>query len=156
MSNPEGMPFQPEISESKKEFPPNKKRKLSEVWASVVLGVDVMNEQNIEGLTFVELRNLLNKQLLQETDALLEEWNIQTNESVIEKMQQEEDKTKKAELELDYIKQIHEQIDKLVQGFNHSESKSTKWDSWPDRMRDKKEGTRLVSPCYNGEYAYKI
>ena len=62
MSNPEGMPFQPEISESKKEFPPNKKRKLSEVWASVVLGVDVMNEQNIEGLTFVELRNLLNKQ----------------------------------------------------------------------------------------------
>lgn len=139
MSNPEGMSFQPEISESKKEFPPNKKRKLSEVWANVVLGVNEVNEQNVEGLSFIELRNLLNKQLLQETDNLLEEWHVLANESLIEKIQQEEDKTKKAKLELDYIKQIHQQIDQLVQGFDHSESKSTKWDSWPDRMRENKE-----------------
>ncbi|MFH1315005.1 MAG: hypothetical protein ABIH67_01265 [Candidatus Uhrbacteria bacterium] len=121
---------------SKQELSPEERRALGSVWSEIVLGSDGAFIEDASVLSDEELREQLNSSLISETKSLLGEWGLTPDIDLIKQISEIEDDDEKAKLELRYLKQVHEAIDQRVRNFDRSKPKSTKWDSWPDRMRE--------------------
>ena len=128
-----------EMCKNETELSPVEKRKLLDFWHKVILGDSPDSVDDVGDLSRDEMRDLLHKKLMERVGDLLEQFGIETDESLIEQIFSEEDLNKKAELEVVYIRRIHKVLDDLVKKFDHSKPKSTKWNSWPGRIADTKE-----------------
>ena len=76
---------------------------------------------------------------MKDIEKFSEELGLRIDAELVKKIQNAKSLEEKSTLELEYIKQAHTQINEIVQKFNRSADKSTKWDSWPKRMRETRE-----------------
>lgn len=129
------------------------KSALAHSWTEMIVsGVEVPSD--IQESDPSRLKDWLIETLGDDTQRLIEEWGLKTDQDVVLRIRQESDSEKKSGLALEYIMAIHSQVDTLTHGFDKSGRKSTRWDSWPRIMRETKEfncvgatllGERLLS-----------
>jgi hypothetical protein len=119
------------------ELTSEQKKILGEVWTEMVID-DGKAPEAIGEMTTVEIKQYLFESIMNDIEKFSQELGLEIDSELIEKIQNTES-PEKATLELEYIKQVHAQVDKIVKKFDNSANKSTKWDSWPKRMRETKE-----------------
>lgn len=114
------------------------KKTLGQFWTEMIVDSEV-EPGNIEEMTQSEIKQYLFESIMKDIGKFSEELGLQIDTKLVEKIQNAENLEEKSALELDYIKQAHAQVDEIVQKFDKSANKSTKWDSWPKRMRETRE-----------------
>lgn len=125
-----------ECMESKK-LSVEEKQQLVEVWNEVVLGrADGL--QDIEKMSDEEIKAWLFDSLMQETDRLMKEWNLEPEEKFIRKIQEEQSSDIKSKHEVEYIRVMHDKVSEITKNFDMT-SNSVKWSSWLARMKETKE-----------------
>ena len=132
---------QPENIESgieKQKLTPERKRTLGENWIEMTIDNATVPE-NIDKMNDKNLKKWLFESTMKDIGYLADEWGLKADKDFIEKIQKTENLDEKSAFELEYIKNVHAQVDNIVQNFDHSGRKSTKWDSWPKRIRETKE-----------------
>lgn len=127
-----------EVDIEQQELSPEQKKTLGEVWTEMVINNGDTSE-NINVMTEDEIKQYLFDSIMKDIENFSEELGLQINTELVEKIQNAKSVEEKSALELDYIRQAHAQVDEIVQKFDRSADKSTKWDSWPKRMRETKE-----------------
>jgi len=125
----------PDTRSEKTELSVEQKEQLANVWTEMVVD-GVKQPENVGEMSDLEIKSWLNESVKTDSEKLASELGLEVDGDLIEKIKQEEDVELKSALELDYIKQAHQQIDSLIGGFDRSGVKSTKWDSWPKKMRE--------------------
>lgn len=140
--NPEIQRFeQPQNTESdieQKELSYELKKILGEAWIEMVIDNGEV-PANIGEMTESEIKQYLFDSIMKDIEKFSEELGLHFDTELVEKIKKAEVVEEKAALELAYIKQAHAQVDEIVQKFDRSSNNSTKWDSWPKRMREMKE-----------------
>ena len=127
-----------EANVEQQELTPEQKRTLGEVWTEMIIdNADI--PENIDKLNQGEIKKWLFESTMKDIEKFAEELGFQINADFVEKIKKAENLDEKSALELEYIKTAHTQVDDIVQKFDRSADKSTKWDSWPKRMRETKE-----------------
>lgn len=137
MSNPEKSE-NTETSQERPELSAEQKQTLGEIWTSMAVD-NVAIPENIAGMSQDEIKDWLYQSLMNDTEKLANEWGLKADQNLIEKIKNAENLDEKSDLELEYIKKAHAQVDKIARDFDRSGEKSTMWDSWPKRMRETKE-----------------
>jgi len=127
-----------EANIEQQELSPEQKKTLGEVWTEMVIDNGNVPE-NIEEMTQAEIKQYLFESIMKDIERFSEELGLQIDAELVEKIQNAKSLEEKSALELEYIKQAHAQVDEIVKKFDRSANKSTKWDSWPKRMRETKE-----------------
>lgn len=122
----------------KQELTPEQKRTLGKSWTEMAVDNTPVPE-NIEEMDNKDFKKWLFESTMKDVESFANELGLQADQSLIEKIQKTESLNEKSAIELEYIRSAHAQVDKIVQNFDHSGNKSTKWDSWPKRMRGTKE-----------------
>lgn len=129
---------------------PKQKRILGEVWVEMVTDSEKA-PNNIGEMNTNEIKRYLFKSVMEDIERFVEKLGLRIDAKLVESIKTIGDLEEKSALELEYIKQVHAQVDKIVQRFNRSRDRSTKWDSWPKRMRETKEfncvGAALIGIC---------
>ncbi len=121
----------------KQELSPEQKKVFGESWTKMVVdNIDI--PKNIEALDKLEVKEWLFESIMKDIKRFSKEIGIEIDSELADKIKGTEDLEKKSSLELDYIKKMHSQVDQITKGFDRSGDKSTSWDSWPKRMREKK------------------
>src|SRR3989339_1793781 len=126
------------VKQERQEISPEQKKILGEVWAEMVVD-NSDTPKNISGMTTEEIKKWLFESAMKDVESFTNELGLKNDQVLIEKIQKTENLGEKSPLELKYIRNVHAQVDSLVHNFDRSENKSTKWDSWPRRMRETKE-----------------
>jgi hypothetical protein len=127
-----------EVNQEKPELTSEQKKILGEVWTEMVVdNVDV--PENIDEMTQDEVKRWLFESIMKDTEIFAEELGLKIDNDLVEKIRKTKNLDKKSALELEYIKKAHSQVDDIVQRFDKLARKSTKWDSWPKKMRETKE-----------------
>lgn len=131
---PEGI-LKQEIKEMGPDFEitPNTKRDLGNAWTEMVVDTEV--PENIENFDNAELREWLFNSVMDGVEDFVEENNISVDESVITKLAEEKDDSKRAEIELRYIKEIQKSMTEFSKSFR-SRNEVTTWNSWPSLMKE--------------------
>ena len=124
--------------QERQEIGPEQKKILGEAWAEMVVD-DSDTPENISDMTTEEIKKWLFESTMKDVESFTNELGLKNDQVLIEKIQKTENLGEKSALELKYIRNVHAQVDSLVHNFDRSENKSTKWDSWPKRMRETKE-----------------
>ncbi|MFA5013395.1 MAG: hypothetical protein WC520_02405 [Candidatus Paceibacterota bacterium] len=93
--------------------------------------------ENIGELGPEEFKKELYREVIDNIDDLIAEWGLEPDQDLIELIRKTEDKEERSALELEYIKREHMKIDEITKNFK--KSKSTRWDSWPKRMKETQE-----------------
>ena len=124
--------------QERQEIGPEQKKILGEAWAEMVVD-DSDTPENISGMTTEEIKKWLFESMMKDVEIFTNELGLKNDQVLIEKIQKTENLDEKSALELEYIRNAHTQVDDIVHNFDESENKSTKWDSWPKRMRKTKE-----------------
>ena len=114
------------------------KKVLGKVWTEMVVDSGSVPE-NIGEMKQTEIKKWLFDSIMKDIEKFAGEFGLQVEARLVEKIQKAENLEEKSALELEYIKKVHAQVDEIVQKFDRSAGKSTKWDSWPERMRETKE-----------------
>jgi hypothetical protein len=120
------------------ELSPEQKKILAEVWTEMVVD-DGEVPENAGEMTQAEIKRYLFESIMKDIEKFAEELELRIDAELVERIKHAESLEEKSALELEYIKQAHAQVDKIVQRFDRSADKSTKWNSWPKRMRETKE-----------------
>jgi len=126
------------VKQERQEISPEQKKILGEVWAEMVVD-NSDTPKNISSMTTEEIKKWLFESAMKDVESFTNELGLKNDQVLIEKIQKTENLGEKSALELKYIRNVHAQVDSLVHNFDRSENKSTKWDSWPKRMRETKE-----------------
>ncbi|MFA5433499.1 MAG: hypothetical protein WC319_11610 [Candidatus Paceibacterota bacterium] len=126
-----------ELIQGEQEISLEQKKSLGGIWADMIID-DSCILQNISELEPEEFKKELYRKTIEDIDNLIIEWNLQADPKLIESIQKTENIDSKAALELEYIKKEHAQVDDVAQKFDRLSEKSTKWDSWPKKMRESK------------------
>ena len=121
--------------QERQEIGPEQKKILGEVWAEMAVD-NSDTPENISDMTTEEIKKWLFESTMKDIERLENEWGLQANKNLIEKIKKTENLNEKSVLELEYIRNVHDQVDNIVKKFDKSEGKSTKWDSWPKKMRE--------------------
>lgn len=122
----------------KKELTPEQKRTLGKSWTE--MAVDSASVPgNIDKMDNKDLKKWLFESTMKDIECLANEWGLQIDKDLIEKIQKAENLDEKSALELECVRNMHAQVDEITQNFDKSGNKSAKWDSWPKRMRETKE-----------------
>lgn len=108
-------------------------RNVVDLWSMAVIGSEVEHEVSSES----GLREMMHRTLLEQAMHLVESWNLQPDPEVIEKIRQEQDPQLKAQLQEAYIHSLGVRIQNIVRSFDQSPPRSSKWDSWPQRMKER-------------------
>ena len=130
---------EPVVAEKeKKELTGEQKILLADIWTKVVINDDV-SPADIEKMTAEEIRKWLFDSLMHDTNSLAEEWGLAIDRDLIDKIQGAAPGAEREALEVDYFRKAHAKVDVLAKNFFRSPEKSTKWDSWPKKMRETRE-----------------
>ncbi len=113
------------------------KKILEKIWSEMIISPR-KSAKSIEKMTRPEIKHYLFKSVMEDIEIFSQELGIQIDIELIDKIQKEKNLEEKSALELTYIKQIHDQISNIIEKFDES-IKSTKWDSWPKKMRESKQ-----------------
>jgi hypothetical protein len=119
------------------ELSSEQKKTLGDVWTEMAVD-GVKAPEDIITKSNEEIKKWLYSSVIEDTEKLFLELGLKTDQELINKINQAENPGDKAKLELEYIKNSHAQVDEIVKKFKTGD-KSTKWDSWPKRMRETKE-----------------
>jgi len=128
----------PEGSAEKREVAPEERSKVISAWNELVLG----HAEQAPDKTLAsdqELNEWLNNSLEREYERLVEELGFETDASRMEEISRENDPSRRAELELNYIREAVAAVQERVKNFDRSGTHSTKWDSWPAAIRETRE-----------------
>ena len=126
------------VKQERQKISPEQKKILGEVWTEMVVD-NSDTPKNISVMTTEEIKKWLFESAMKDVESFTNELGLKNDQVLIEKIQKTENLGEKSALELKYIRNVHAQVDSLVHNFDRSENKSTKWDSWPKRMRETKE-----------------
>jgi len=124
-----------ETDVEQQELTSEQKRNLGEAWTEMIID----NAGVPENIKENEIKKWLFESMMEDIEKFAGELGLQVDAKLVEKIQKAKDLEEKSALELEYIKKVHAQVDTIVQQFDRSASKSTKWDSWPKKMRETKE-----------------
>ena len=115
---------------------PEEKIRTVQLWNEVVLA-SPKDIENVENMSKEDLREWMCMSISEDIKKLCQEWNIISDEKLINKIKSEPDTKRKAELELKYIRKMHDIVDAKVQRDNkRRRDVSTRWDSWPKKMKE--------------------
>lgn len=109
------------------------KNKISQVWVDLFVDCEKVPE-NIENLSNADMREWLFQTLMHDTKRLLFEWDLAPDEKQIGNIVRESDPIQKAQLEKEYILEMHRRFTEKIATFD-SAGKSSMWSSWPKEMR---------------------
>jgi len=127
-----------ELSLEKQELTFEQKMTLGKTWTEMIVdGIDM--PENIGEMKQDEIKKWLFESIMKDVGKFAEGLDLQIDIDLAEKIQKTENLEEKSALELEYIKKMHTQVDDIVQKFDKTGKKSTRWDSWPKRMRETKE-----------------
>ena len=124
--------------QERQEISSEQKKILGKVWTEMVVD-NSDTPENIRDMPNEEIKKWLFESTMKDIESFTNELRLKNDQVLIEKIQKTENLDEKSALELEYIKNVHTQVDSMVHNFDRSENKSTKWDSWPKRMRETKE-----------------
>ncbi len=125
--------FIPPADTKRGDLSAEQKEQLAQVWSgSVVDNINIPG--NIRDMSPDEIKKWLFESIMVDIERLANEWGLQVDVELAKKIQTAEDMDEKTALEMEYIQKSHSQVDALTQKFD--KSKSSKWDSWPKRMRE--------------------
>ena len=124
--------------QERQEISSEQKKILGKVWTEMVVD-NSDTPENIRDMPNEEIKKWLFESTMKDIESFTNELRLKNDQVLIEKIQKTENLDEKSVLELEYIRNIHAQVDNIVHNFDESENKSTKWDSWPKRMRETKE-----------------
>ena len=124
--------------QERQEISSEQKKILGKVWTEMVVD-NSDTPENIRDMPNEEIKKWLFESTMKDMESFTNELRLKNDQVLIEKIQKTENLDEKSALELEYIKNVHTQVDSMVHNFDRSENKSTKWDSWPKRMRETKE-----------------
>lgn len=128
----------PGIDYEHREFNSEQKTAFGKAWAEMIVD-NVGLPENIDKMSPDEIKKWLFESIMKDTEKFTEELGLQIDNELVEKIKKEENSEDRSAFELEYIKKVHAGIDIIVQNFTDTKDKSTKWDSWPKRMRETKE-----------------
>jgi hypothetical protein len=135
---------------SQQVFSPEQKKVLGEVWTQMIID-DGKLPENMSEMNQNEIKKWLFDSMMRDIEKFSAELGLQIDAELIERIQNTKNLEEKSAFELEYIQKILVQLNTIVQGFDRSGVKSTKWDSWPERMRETKEfncvGATLLGIC---------
>lgn len=151
--NPELEAVQSAEHETSLELNAEQKRHLGDIWIRVVLGTDEQPPENIADFSHDQLIGWMAASLDRESAKLFSEWALRGDPAVIDQIRSETNPEKRAELELRYIRDVHERFQKHLEPFQKI-ARSTKWDSWPQRI-SKTGDFNCVGATLLGEQALK-
>lgn len=125
------------IKEKEPEFEltPEIKRNLGDAWSEMVVDTEI--PENIEEFDEEELKEWLFNSVMDGVENFVEKEGISADESLIEKIKEENNLEKKAALEIEYIKSLQESIGVYFEDVRERNQR-TKWNSWPKLMEEKK------------------
>lgn len=135
MANVDQPPGQGRAEQSSAEFSVEERRQLANVWSRVVLGGRV-EVPDSDRQTPEEFRQWLHETLMRETAALADEWGMVPDVDLVKRIQVAETPVERATLERAYLERCQELFNQRTSTFRPSSERSTKWDSWPDAMRE--------------------
>ncbi len=118
-----------------RELSGERKKALADLWTEVAID-NAIPPQEIEAMSSAEIKKWLFESLMSDVDILAEEWGMDLDVALIEKIQQTESGFEREKLEIEYFLAAHAKIDERVKKFSRSPEKSAKWDSWPKKMRE--------------------
>lgn len=125
------------INNEQLELNAEQKMALGEAWVGMIvdnnevpISVAKMNQEELKQWFFTTM--------MLDVEKLTHEFGLETDTNLIEKIKTTEIPNEKATLEVEYIKKIHEQVDGVARTFDELGHKSTKWDSWPKKIREDK------------------
>lgn len=127
-----------EVASEQRDLSPEQKKILGEAWTEMIVE-NVAVPENISEMSSAEMKKWLFDSIMADTGRLIEELDLQADADLATKITNTENLEEKSALELAYIKQAHAQVDEIVKNFDESGNRSSKWDSWPKRMRETKE-----------------
>lgn len=127
--------FRLERREAQESFSIVERRQLTNVWTRVVLGGRV-EVPDSDRQTPEEFRQWLHESLMRETAALMDEWGMVPDADLVARIQAAETPEERAALERAYLERCQELFNQRTSTFRPSSERSTKWDSWPDAMRE--------------------
>lgn len=131
-------PINIEADVEQQELSPEQKKTLGEVWTEMVID-NGNTPENIGEMAEDEIKQYLFDSIMKDIEKFSKELGLQIDAELVKKIQNTESVEEKSAFELEYIRKAHAQVDEIVQKFDRSADKSTKWDSWPKRMRETKE-----------------
>lgn len=114
------------------------RRQLVDVWSRVVLGGRV-EAPDTDRQTPEEFRAWLHESLMREFAALVEEWGMIADANLVQRIRASEIPAERATLEVEYLRKCQKLFTRRTNAFRPSSERSTKWDSWPDAMRESGE-----------------
>lgn len=135
MPNVDQPPEQPKAEQAIAEFTLEERRQLADVWTRVVLGGRV-EVPDSDRQTSEEFRQWLHESLMRETAALADEWGMVPDTDLVARMHAAEAPEQRAALEHTYLERCQELFNQRMSTFRPSFERSTKWDSWPDAVRE--------------------
>jgi hypothetical protein len=140
-----------ESTQERQELSVEQKLILKKIWAEMVVD-STSSFDDIENLEQENFKKELYKKTMGDVDNLIDEWGLEPDQELIELIKKNENEEERAVLELEYIKREHAKIDDQTKNFKKIWEKSTRWDSWPKRMRETKEfncvGATLLGISY--------
>ena len=127
-----------EASIEQQELSPEQRKDLSNAWIEMVVDNTTMPE-NIKDMEQSEIKKWLFSSLMEDTEKLSKEFGLEADVGLVKEIRNADSTEEKSVLELEYIKKVHEQVDRIVQHFDRSGNRSIKWNSWPKIIRETKE-----------------
>lgn len=112
------------------------KENLVDAWLTIAVD-NQAKPDNVDSLNNQQLKEWLYGTLMKDTARLVEEWDLQSNDDLIERIKGEQGLEQRARFEMNYIEAVRAKIQEFKK--NHPlGDRSDKWDSWPSEMRDNK------------------
>lgn len=124
-----------ERSESR-ELEPAEKESLVDAWLTIAVD-NQSKPDDLESLNNQQLKEWLYKVLMNDTSKLMEEWKMQPNIILVERIRSEQNPEQKAKIEMDFIESIRVKIQEFKKDHPLGD-RSDKWNSWPSEMRENK------------------
>lgn len=115
--------------ESERVIDDETRQELSQLWHKVFLLHDRSAGEVPE--TTDELLKVMDRELMTDADALVDEWGIDRHADLVTKLH--EASGDRSQLQQEYLRAVAEEIYKLKERW---QSGDTHWDSWPQQMRD--------------------
>ncbi|MDI6733990.1 MAG: hypothetical protein QMD50_00650 [Patescibacteria group bacterium] len=121
------------------------KTNLVDAWLSIVVDNEA-KPNDLENWNNQKVKNWFYKTLMKGVSDLVDRWRLNLDDKLVESIRNEFNSDKKIKLELEYIELIRLRIDEFLKK-HPVEDRSTKWDSWPKKMR----GTKSFN-CVGGTF----
>ncbi len=111
------------------------RKQLTSLWTDMIVSNEEAPE-NIADMPIEKLKAWLFESIMNDVEEFARELEIQVDNVLIASIKECSDPDEKTKLQMEYIVDIHSQIDKVVQEFEKSHHTNTRWQSWPKKMRE--------------------